>query len=125
VAELIDTTIWVGILRGRPEARRFLRRGVRQARRPLYSVITKAEIYAGLRPGQEMRTAKLLRRLRCVPVTEDIAEKAGEYMRLYAHTGMELADALIAATAWAKNARLITLNARHFPMTDIQVEVPY
>jgi len=34
-----------------------------------------------------------------------------------------LADALIAATAELKQARLVTLNSRHFPM--VAVEVPY
>ena len=56
-----------------------------------------------------------------VPVDREIAIKGGTYRRDYFkshNTG--LADALIAATADIRQARLVTLNRKHFPMlTDI------
>jgi predicted nucleic acid-binding protein len=60
-----------------------------------------------------------------VAVDEAIAVKGGLYRRDYSkshNTG--LADALIAATAEIKNAELVTLNKKHFPMLS-NVIVPY
>ncbi len=50
--------------------------------------------------------------------------KGGLYRRDYGPShGVGLADALIAATAELHQAKFVTLNARHFPM--VEVEVPY
>ncbi|MFZ3115096.1 MAG: PIN domain-containing protein [Syntrophales bacterium] len=50
--------------------------------------------------------------------------KAGLYRRQYGPShGVGLADALIAATAEANDAKVATLNKTHFPM--IEVVVPY
>jgi predicted nucleic acid-binding protein len=40
-------------------------------------------------------------------------------------SGIELADAFIAATAVLNNAELVTRNEKHYPMTDVAVLVPY
>ncbi len=51
---------------------------------------------------------------------EEIARKAGEYLNTYRATKhIELADALIAATAFAADAELITRNIKHYPMNKI------
>jgi predicted nucleic acid-binding protein len=55
----------------------------------------------------------------------DIARLGGAYRRRFgASHGVLIPDALIAATAQAHGARLVTRNARHFPMLD-DVLVPY
>ena len=55
-----------------------------------------------------------------------IARKAGEYRALYRPShGMALPDALIAATAFVHQSALITRNTRHYPMSDIQVVMPF
>ncbi len=65
-----------------------------------------------------------LRAFEVVPVDQEIAKRGGLYRRDYGpSSGMGLADALVAATAESKHARLATLNQRHFPM--IAVHVPY
>ncbi|MBA2729257.1 MAG: hypothetical protein H0U48_00665 [Euzebyaceae bacterium] len=47
-----------------------------------------------------------------------MAEKAGELGRawLSSHRGIDSADLAIAATAFRLDARLLTINVRHFPM---------
>ncbi|WP_322743723.1 PIN domain-containing protein [Vasconcelosia minhoensis] len=60
-----------------------------------------------------------------VTVDEDIAVKGGLYRRDYGKSyNVGLADALIAATAEAKGATLVTLNKKHFPML-ASVTIPY
>ncbi len=123
---LIDTDVLVDHLRGLEQAKRFLR-GRRESGDLLYcSVITHAELLAGARPSEEPLLRALLRTLQAVTINEAIAEQAGLYCRQYAKShGLLLPDALIAASAKSASATLVTLNAKHFPMKDIQVLVPY
>jgi predicted nucleic acid-binding protein len=61
-----------------------------------------------------------------IDVDEQIARKAGEYLNQYRKShGMELADALIAATAFVAGAELVTRNVDDYPMSDVKVVVPY
>jgi predicted nucleic acid-binding protein len=58
-------------------------------------------------------------------VTADVARLGGFYWRDYRSShDVRLLDALIAATAKIHGVRLVTRNARHFPMLD-EVVVPY
>lgn len=119
---LLDTDVIVDYLRGRDEAAAFL-----EARPEplLLSVITVAELYAGVRKGEERRVLEgFLSAFEIIHLDKEIAQKGGLYRRDYGIShGVGLADALIAATAELQQARLVTLNARHFPM--LEVEVPY
>ena len=82
------------------------------------SEITRLEVLAGMRPVEEHQTRSLLSTLRWQPVDEEVAEKAGELGRewLPSHRGIDGADLAIAATTVLVDARLLTLNVRHFPM---------
>jgi predicted nucleic acid-binding protein len=53
-----------------------------------------------------------------VPVTEEISRRAGEFARSYrrSHSEIGAVDYLLAGTAQALGAELITTNVRHFPM---------
>jgi len=60
------------------------------------------------------------------PVDLTVAEFAGKYMNIYMKShGLTAGDAILAATAKKMDAALFTLNAKHFPMADINVEIPY
>ena len=58
-----------------------------------------------------------------LPVTRDIAEKAGQYKGGIKSHSLELDDCLIAATAHLHKAVLATGNDRHYPMGDIKKTV--
>ena len=75
-----------------------------------YSVITRAELYAGT-DVDEPAIDELLDALTEVPVDRDIAQEAG---RLRRGSRLRLPDALIAATALATGSRLHTRNVRDF-----------
>src|SRR5437773_12582816 len=63
--------------------------------------IDVAEVYAGMRPNEEIRTAALLRSLAYYPITFAIAELGGRLKWDYARQGitLSLADTMIAAVA--------------------------
>lgn len=122
---LVDTSVLVDYLRGRPEAAAVLE--AERADGALYaSEITRLEVLAGMRPSEEPATRWLLATLRWQPVDAEVAERAGELGRTWlpSHRGIDGADLAIAATAALLRARLLTLNVRHFPMF-AGLEAPY
>jgi predicted nucleic acid-binding protein len=123
-ASLLDTTVLIDALRGRPAADR-----VRQLRAagddvPYVSAINVEEIVRGLRDGEEAQVARLVDGLRLAPIARAEAERAGRWRRQFAARGVTLsqADCLIAAAALGVGARLITGNPKDFPMTELTVE---
>ena len=119
---LLDTDVLIDYLRGNDNAIRFLENLQEQL---CVSVITVAELYAGIRNKKEQRVIeKFLSAFDVLPIDKGIAIKGGLFRKEYGPShGVGLADALIASTAESRQARLATLNHRHFPM--IEVLVPY
>ena len=80
--------------------------------RPSVSVITVAELYAGVRNESEHRRIEALPALLHVrDVDFEIARLAGRYRLQYRTShGVGIPDALIAATAQVHGARLVTRN---------------
>ena len=59
-------------------------------------------------------------------VNEAIARQAGRYLRQFRRSrGLELGDALIAASANMAGAEIVTRNHKHYPMSEVSVLVPY
>jgi len=119
----VDTDVLIDYLRDRPEAVAFLE----GCQRPLaLSVITVAELYAGVREGDErLRLDAFVGAFELLPLDHSAAAQAGLWRQRYGRShGTGLADALIAACAAAAGATLATLNRRHFPMLD-DLLVPY
>lgn len=99
---LVDTDLFVDHLRGAVE----LEAG---RHRLHYSVITRAELFAG--SSATNFAAQLLGPLREIPVDRSIAERAGRVRR---DAGIRLPDALIAATALENKLELVSRNTRDF-----------
>jgi predicted nucleic acid-binding protein len=122
-SHLLDTCVLIDYLRDREAAVQVIQS---LATRPSVSVVTLAELYAGLRSqGEHQRIEGLPAVLDVRDVDFDIARLAGGYCLQYRRShGVGIPDALIAATARFQGARLVTRNLRHFPMLD-DVLVPY
>jgi predicted nucleic acid-binding protein len=122
-AHLLDTCVLIDYLRDREAAVHTIRC---LATRPSVSVVTMAELYAGVRNDQERdRIDALSGVLDIRDLDLEIARLAGSYCLQYRRShGVGMPDALIAATARVHGARLVTRNTRHFPMLD-DLLVPY
>ena len=115
---VLDTDVLIDVLRGRGPARAFLLRVTADAI-PCCSVISVAEIHAGMRPQERDRTAALLDSLVLLDVTRPIAELAGRFKQRERAHRLELADCLIAATAVLEAGTLATGNSRDYPMPEL------
>ena len=120
---LIDTDVLIDYLRDYPDAVGYVEA---QRERLLISVVTVAELYAGVREGEERsRLERFLRAFEIIPLDLRLAAQGGLYRRDYSRShNVGLADALIAATATQRQVPLVTLNQKHFPMLQ-DVLVPY
>jgi len=120
---LLDTDVLIDYLRDRPEAVAYLE----NLEVPLLiSVITGAELYAGVRDGAERsRLDRFTAAFQIVPLDQEIAIRGGLYRRDYGKShNLGLADALVGATAATRQAALVILNRRHYPML-ADLVVPY
>mgnify|MGYP005850457473 CR=1 FL=1 len=123
---VIDSDVLIDHLRGYRTALDFIDTLILDGAEVCFSVISEAEIYSNVQPGEEASILALFRALTRLNVNGVIARKAGEYRALYRRShGMALPDALIAATALVHQSTLITRNVRHYPMLDIQVVMPF
>jgi predicted nucleic acid-binding protein len=86
--------------------------------------VNVAEIERGVRPKERRAAGRLLERLRFLETTREAAVRAGRYQAELARRGVTVhtADALVAGTARAHGAVLVTDNGRDFPMRDLQIE---
>ncbi len=116
---LLDTDILINLLRGREAAREFITSHMEEDEL-CCSVITVAEISAGMRPHEEVATRRLLDTMNVLGVNRAVAEKAGRYKGDIKSHSLELDDCLIAATAFHADAALATGNGRHYPMGDVR-----
>jgi len=86
----------------------------------LFSPVSAAELWAGARPAEHERLEALFEALVCVPTDSAVGRRAGDYLRRYRKShAIELGDALIAASAVARNATLWTRNRKHYPMKEL------
>ena len=97
---------------------------VGQTGRSCISVVSVTELLAGWQPQEApLYLPKLYALCATLPVTQAIAERAGEYRQAYRKEGKPLAtiDTLIAATARLHQACLVTRNSKDYPMPDIEL----
>lgn len=120
---LLDTTVLIDALRGRPAAEHV--RALRDTEAPPWiCAVNVEEIVRGAAPGKEAVVARFLKGLRLAPLGQAEGELAGRWRRDYARRGITLsqADCLIAAAAVGVGARLASGNPKHFPMPGLEVE---
>lgn len=90
------------------------------------SALTIAELHAGVRDGEERdQLTELLSIFNQVPVDSETAVQGGLIRRDFGPShGTGLIDAILAATTLRYGLRLVTLNAKHYPMLS-DIVVPY
>ncbi len=121
---LFDTDVLIWMQRGHRKAMR----AIDSADSPDLSVATYMELVEGARDKADLRT---IRRtvaqfgLTVLPLTEDIGRRAAIYMDEYRlKCGLDLVDALVAATAVENAETLCTANVKHFrAIPDLTIKV--
>ena len=122
---LLDSDVVIEILRGKRRvedaAAALERSGV-----PTYcTAVTWAEVYAGIKRGEEQLTEDFFNARGEVVIDARAGRRAGAYLATFARThGVEMPDALIAAAASTSGLQLWTLNRRHYPMRDLHFWEP-
>lgn len=117
----IDSDVLVDVLRGEEKGLISMWRSLAASETAiLYSPISAAEIWAAVRPQEHVQITKLFQPLLCIPVGQQIAKQAGEYLHKYGgNHQLTLVDALIAASAIRNQAALWTRNRSRYPIPEL------
>ena len=111
---LVDTDVLIWHLRGYPQATRRLD----ELGTLTLSAVNYLEVLQGMRNMAELLAVKKMlekRSATLLPVTEAITRRATELMEaLTLSHGLQMGDALIAATAIENQLRVLTANVKHF-----------
>ena len=111
---MYDTDILIWIQRGNAKAARVVEKDAEKS----LSVQSYMELLQGARDKAEQQVIKnfvYAFDFSILPLSENIGHRALVYVEEYAlASGMRSADALIAATAVARNLQLVTSNTKHF-----------
>jgi predicted nucleic acid-binding protein len=118
---LLDTSVLIDVLRGRRGRREMLARLARDGNTLATTALNVAELYAGMRPGEEPQTEAFLHALDCYELTPAAGKLAGSLKNKYARKGrtLTLADTIIAAIALERRCTLMTDNRKDFPMPEL------
>lgn len=117
---LVDSDIIIWYLKGRDKESKLLKELSRDGEL-FFSVVTIAEIRAGLTKNVKKVIEELKNIFIPLDITTGIAELAGEFKQKYQ---LDIVDMFIAATAMTSNLTLVTYNQKHFPMPQINLYKP-
>ncbi|MBI2442745.1 MAG: type II toxin-antitoxin system VapC family toxin [Candidatus Levybacteria bacterium] len=119
---LLDTDVVIWVLRGKKDIVEKVSSLKTESELAL-SVITIAEVYQNIFPSELTETEDYLQQHVLFDVDAKIAKIAGLYWQQYAKRlkNLSLTDCLIAGTVSVNNLTLVSLNTKHFPMSDIKV----
>jgi hypothetical protein len=122
---LLDSDVIISWLRGSESVAGAVMHLLEGGHNLLWTPVSIAEIFAGARKAESARIETLFLILETLPISERIGQEAGRYMQKYSKShGLELGDALIAASASAAGLCLWTLNKKHYPMPEVRLFYP-
>ncbi len=114
---LFDSTVLVDNFRGKQVVALFVQPVLDGSATAWFSVITEAELWAGIKiPSEQPRYEALFALMKRAPVNKNIARLAGAFYGRHKAQGLSLPDALIAATAKVYRKTLLTRNTKHFAL---------
>jgi predicted nucleic acid-binding protein len=120
---LLDTTVLIDYLAGRPKVVDLVKKLAREGHSLGVCCINIAELYSGLKAEKRPQADRLIDSLLYFEVAREISKLAGNYRCAFAQQGITLstADTIVAGTAVANEAILITANKKDYPMDEIKV----
>ena len=121
----IDSDCLIWHLRGERKALNLLKKLRDKEKFELWTgAMQRAEVVFFMRPTEEETTLLFLSQFQTAPVDQWIIDKAGElYRRWNPRNGTDINDAILAATAMQAGGKIYTLNAKHYPMSEVVVQL--
>lgn len=121
--KVVDTDVFIDFFRGVDQALPYL---TKYADEITFSAITEGELLCGNICNDNKEKEKvfhMLSQFEKIPVDNPLIQIAADIRRLY---GLELPDAIIAASALVTDSVLITRNIKDFQKIDgLKIEKPY
>src|ERR1041385_3091195 len=120
---LLDTSVIIDVLNGKRERDVLLTRLLNAGNLLACCPVNISEIYAGMRPKEQIATENFLESLDFYEITWRVAKLAGLLKRDYSKKGLTLSlpHTTIAAVAIEYDLTLITDNIKDFPMPEVRL----
>jgi predicted nucleic acid-binding protein len=120
----IDSDVLIWHLRGKNKALSLLKKLRDKDKLELWTgAMQRAEVVSFMRPVEEEATLLFLSQFQTAPVDQLIIDKAGKLYRQWnPRSGIDINDAILAATAMHAGGKIYTLNTKHYPMPDVVVQ---
>ncbi len=120
----VDADVLIWHLRGNRQALEFLKRLSTEPGHELWiGAMQRAEVVFFMRPGEEEQTLLFLSQFKTAPATQEIVDAAGRLYRQWQPShGLDINDAILAATALQTGGQVFCLNVKHYPMPDFPVK---
>jgi predicted nucleic acid-binding protein len=124
---LIDTDILIDAARNVKEAVNALQQVEQHQPSAAVSSVTQMELIIGCRDKNELRSLDhFLERFQILSVSEQISDTAIDLLKQYRLShGLQIADALIAATAIVTDVQLVSKNQRDYRFIETLRLLPY
>jgi len=120
---LVDTDVLIWYMRGNEKAKKI----IDKVGTFYISSVNYMELLQGIRNKEELRLLRHFltqRKIEIVHVSEDVSQKALNYMEEYSLShNLRMADAMIAATVLILGVTLLTANSKHYlPIKGIKIK---
>ena len=118
---LLDSDAVIDYLNGKAASVSLVSTLYQQGNRLYVCDVVIAEVYSGLKPPDREKARKLVDGFDFLLTSSEIARQAGEWRYSYARLGKSLStmDCLLAATAYAHDASVVTGNQDDYPMPEV------
>jgi len=119
----VDSDVLIWHLRGERKAEECLRNLSLESDLELWvGALQRAEIVFFMRPSEVEATRAFLSRFKTQPVTQEVVDSGADlYRKWHGSHGIDVNDAILAASCLATGGRIYTLNTKHYPMRDVVV----
>ncbi len=119
---LLDSDVIINYFAKNQEAVAIIEQ-IGQLEAPGVSVLTVVEVKIGVKDAQIAKVDNFFNALKVIPVTEETAKFAIEFIRNFGKLGktLHLVDACIAATAISNDLILVTNNKKDYPMKELRL----
>ncbi len=120
----IDSDVLICHLRGEQKAQNLLSKLQNEKRHTLYiGVMQRAEIVFFMKSNEKKATELFLSQFKTQAVNQEIIDSAGALYRKWNPShGIDVNDAILAATVIETGGIIYTRNTKHFPMPEIIVQ---